>query len=45
MKKTSIYLEIILESLEFSEKPSIPLKVASKSLVIFVKFLVKPPFL
>jgi hypothetical protein len=55
MKKTTIYLEIILKSLEFFEKASrhfkkasIPLKMSSKSLVVFGKasnFLLKPPFL
>jgi hypothetical protein len=52
--KTSIYLEIILKSLEFFQKAlhhfkkaSIPFKMPSKSLVIFEKssdFLLKPPF-
>jgi hypothetical protein len=44
IKKTSIYLEIILKSYEFFEKASqhfkkasIPLKLSLKSLVIFVK--------
>jgi hypothetical protein len=44
MKKTSIYLEIILKSYEFFEKASkhfkkasVPLKLSLKSLVIFVK--------
>jgi hypothetical protein len=54
MKKTSIYLEKNLESLEFFgkashhfKKASILLKMSSKSLIIFVKaseFLLKPPF-
>jgi hypothetical protein len=55
MKKTSIYLEIIVKSLEFFEKAShhlkkaaISMKMSSKWLVIFTKasvFLLKPSFL
>jgi hypothetical protein len=43
MKKTSIYLEIILKSLEFFEKAShylkaqILMKISSKSFVVFIK--------
>jgi hypothetical protein len=56
MRKTSIYLELILKSLEFFEKkashhfkkPSILLNMSSKSHVISKKasdFLLKPPFI
>jgi hypothetical protein len=51
MKKTYIYLELILGFFEKAshhfKKASIPLKMSSKSLIIFVKasdFLLKPPF-
>jgi hypothetical protein len=39
MKKASIYLEIILKSLKFSEIASIPLKISSKS-VKTLRFLI-----
>jgi hypothetical protein len=39
MKKTSIYLEIILKSFEFFEKPSHMLK---KSLTFIENFFIKP---
>jgi hypothetical protein len=48
MKKTSIFLEIILKSPDYFTKASFPLKMSYKSLVIFAKaseFLLKPPFL
>jgi hypothetical protein len=55
MKKTSIYLEIFLKSLDFLKKGSlhfkkalIPWKISSKALRILEKalyFLLKPPLL